>query len=74
MKVKELIEALQKYDPEMSVRIHADHGECAENAWNIDKYCVCDDGELATMKDLQDDEWTQEEINASFEECVVIFS
>lgn len=74
MKVKELIEALQKCDPEMNVCIHADHGECAENAWNIDQYYVCDDGELVTRKYLEDDEWTQEEIDASFEESIVIFS
>ena len=74
MKVKDLIKELKKCDPEMSVCIHAYHSERAENAWNIDKYYVCDDGYLVTREDLEYEELTQEEINASFEECVVIFS
>ena len=29
MKVKELIEELQKVDPELTVRVYADHGQCS---------------------------------------------
>ena len=74
MKVKDLIEELQKCNPDLDVCIYDEYSLSAESALKIEQSLVNHDGELATRKDLEDDEWTQEEINASFEECVVIFS
>ena len=74
MKVKELIEALQKCDPEMGVCIYDEYSLCAENALKIDTYYVNDEGDLATRKELEDDAWTQEDIEEYFKESIIIFS
>jgi hypothetical protein len=74
MKVKDLIEELQKCDPDMSVCLYVEHNQCAEYAWSIDPYYVNDEGDIKTRKDLEDDAWSQEDIEECFKECIVIFS
>lgn len=39
MKVKDLIEQLSKFDPELDVRVFADHGQCDMKVTEVNKFC-----------------------------------
>lgn len=52
MKVKDLMESLQKADPEMEVMVYADHGQWCLPASCADSDYVDEDGELIHPDDL----------------------
>ena len=74
MKVKNLIEELQKYNPNLNVCIYDECSLCAENALKIEQSLVDHDGELIAREDLEYNDWPQKDIDEFLDECVVIFS